>query len=707
MEIMKEQSSSNPGARTGFPSWPSWPTVLIGIVVIKAVLSLAVKPGSFLFSYSGISYFILLLLAACFAIRNGILNTLGNRPFWMFLAIGYGLWSFDQCLLIFYDLVRHIDTPANSIADPLLFLHIVPFMAAAATLPSRGVVERRLYRVILDFLLLLFFWGFLYVYAVFPYQYLAPNATTYDLRFDTLYLIENWVLVLAVGLLSLRVHAPWKAIYLHLLGASTLYALSSAFANLAIDSGGYVNGKLYGLGLTSAVCWFVWIPLRARQVAGTEAGEARPDQGSGSQASGWSMLVVVMISIPIVWELFHRDEGAGLRTFRLLVAIAAIVSLSSAAYIKEYLAKSKLAHDLGLANDRLRLSLVAGKSVGWEYDIKTGRNFWSGDLQNMFGIASDRYFGRLEDFYRYVHPEDRESLAKAFANARASREAYAVEFRILRPDGTIRWFAATGQFYFKANGAAERMLGMAADITERKQAEDALANVSLRVIEAEERERKRISEELHEDIGQRLTMLAIEIEQLQQDYSGPNEGLAGRLDVASRQVLKVLDDVKASAHELHSPRLEYLGLAALLRAFCNEFGERKGITIDFSSEDLPGDVPKEILICFFRVLQEALHNGLKHSGVQRFEVRIWGESEQIHLKVSDSGAGFDVTAAKSGGGLGLMRMEQRLKLLKGTLSVETQPQRGTTVLARVPRNWASDSESAVAPAPANSSILPA
>jgi len=704
---MTEQSSSNPEARSGFPSWPSWSTVLIGIVVIKAVLSLAVKPGSFLFSYSGISYFILLLLATGFAIRNGILNTLGNRPFWVFLAIAYGLWSFDQWLFLYYDFILHVDVPENSIADPVLFMHIVPLMAAAATLPNRHLGERRRYRVILDFLVLLIFWGFLYAYVVFPYEYLSQNATRYSVRFDALYLIENWVLVLAVGILSLRVHAPWKAIYLHLLGASTLYALSSAFANLAIDSGGYINGKLYGLGLLSAVCWFVWIPLRARQLAMTEANEARPDRSSGSQASAWAMLLVVMISIPIVWELFHRDEAAGLRTFRLLAAIAAIVCLSSAAYIKEYLAKSRLAHDLGLANDRLRLSLVAGKAVGWEYDVKTGRNSWSGDLQNMFGVSSDRFFGLNEDFYRYVHPDDRQQLAEAFAKARETRMAYATEFRILKPDGTVRWFAATGQFYFKPNGTAERMLGMAADITERKQAEDALANVSLRVIEAEERERKRISEDLHEDIGQQLTMLAIEIEQLKQDHSDVSTGLGGRLDVASAQVLKVLDDVKASAHELHSPRLEYLGLAALMRAFCTEFSSRKRVTIDFSSRDLPAAVPAEVSICFFRVLQEALHNGLQHSGVQRFEVQIWGTPEQIQVRVHDSGVGFDPATAMKSGGLGLIRMEQRLKLLKGTLSIDSQPQHGTTVLARVPRNWASDPEGAVAPASTNSSILPA
>ncbi len=680
---MTEHSASNPAA-LAFPSWPKWPTVLIGIVVIKAVLSLAAKPGSFLFSYSGISYFVLLLLAAGFAVRNAINNTLGNRPFWIFFAMACGLWSFDQWLTLYYELGLHILVPDNSIADPVLFLHIVPFMAAALILPSRTASDRSLYRVSLDFLLLLFFWGFLYAYAVFPYEYLSPSAANYALRYDSLYLAENWVLVLGLGILGLRVRAPWKAVYLNLLGASTLYALSSAVANLAIDSGGYVNGKLYGLGLVASVCWFVWVPLRARQLAGTEASEVRHDQGSGSKASAWAMFVVVMISIPIVWELFHRDEGSSLRTFRLLVAIAAIVCLSSAAYIKEYLAKSKLAFDLGLANDRFRLALAAGKSVGWEYDIQTERNYWFGDLHDLFGIESDKLFGWNEDLYRCVHPEDRTALAKTFEDAKRNQKPYTAEFRVLRADGSVRWFAATGQCHFRTNGAPDRMLGMAVDITERKQAAEALANLSRKVIEAEERERKRISVELHEDIGQRLTMLAIEIEQLKQSATKPNLALLGRLDAMSKETLGILDDVKASAHELHSPRLEYLGIAAITRGFCKEFSHRKGVNIGFSTNGVPNTVQPELSICFFRVLQEALYNGLKHSGVQQFEVQIWGTEGQLHLTVVDSGAGFDVAAARNGTGLGLIRMEERLKLLNGTFAIESQPGRGTRIYASVP-----------------------
>src|SRR5208282_5721931 len=307
------RSSTNPGI--GLRVF-SWPTALIGIVVIQAILSLAVKPGSFFFSYSGISYFLLLLLATSFAVRNAKKSTLGSRPFWVFLAIAYGLWALDQGLFIYYELGLHVEVPDNSIADPMLFLHIVPLMAAAvAVLPHRNVSDRKLYRVILDSLLLLFFWSFLYVYVVFTYHHLSSNANSYGLRFDTLYLLENWVLIFALGILSLRGQAPWKAIYLHLLGASTLYAVSSAVANLAVDSGGYVNGKLYGLGLIASVCWFVWIPLRARQLAGTEVRATRSDSSRDSQVSAWTMVVVVLISIPIVWELLQRDESTGMRTF--------------------------------------------------------------------------------------------------------------------------------------------------------------------------------------------------------------------------------------------------------------------------------------------------------------------------------------------------------------------------------------------------------
>jgi PAS domain S-box-containing protein len=662
---------------------------LIGIIVIKAVLSLALKPGSFLVSYSGISYFFLLVLAACFAIRNGIQNTLGSRPFWVFLAMGYGLWSLHQSIYLYYELGLQIEVPTSS--DLVLFLHIVPFMAALATLPHQKPSEHRPYRAILDCLLLFFFWSFLYGYTVFPYQYLStPN--NYALRFDILYLLENLMLVLAAGLLALRKQTPWRSIYLHLLGASALYTLSSAAANIASDSGGYVNGKLYGLGLTACVCWFVWVPLRARQVSEAKVGASPSSRNP--QASAWAMFVVVAIAIPVVWELFHREEATGMRTFRLVAAIAAIVCLACVAYIRERLAKIELISLVGLSNNRLRLAMESGKTVGWDWDIKSGRDTWFGDLKSMFGILSDTFVGRVEDFHRRIHPQDREGVAKAVKDAMNGHQPYAAEFRILWPDGTVRWVAAKGTFYYTTNGDPERMLGMAADITERRQAEEALASVSRRVMEAEERERNRIARDLHEDIGQRLALLAIEIERLKTDPRQTNEML-NHMDVVWKQTLEVLDDVKACAHELHSPRLGYLGIAAVMRSFCEEFGKRRKVEIDFKSHDLPGLVSPDISLCLFRVLQEALYNAVKHSGVRRFEVQLWRQSDTVNLTVSDSGVGFELEAATKSRGLGLLRMEERVKLLKGTSSIESQPKRGTSIHAQLPLTSGSDAMCAV------------
>ncbi|HWO37730.1 MAG TPA: sensor histidine kinase [Candidatus Acidoferrum sp.] len=228
----------------------------------------------------------------------------------------------------------------------------------------------------------------------------------------------------------------------------------------------------------------------------------------------------------------------------------------------------------------------------------------------------------------------------------------------------------------------------------RKQTEDALSSVSNTVIEAEEQERHRIASDLHEDIGQRLTLLTIETEQLEADAANPMVDVPSRMHSVRKQTLEILADVKFLAHELHSPRLQYLGIAAVMSSFCKEFGERKRVEIDVRSEGIPSFVPPDVALCLFRVLQEALHNAGKHSGVRHFDVQLSGSSDEIHLTVSDCGVGFSLATAKTGRGLGLNRMQERLKLVKGSLSIDSQPKRGTTIHARVP--FTSSSHSALA-----------
>ncbi|MFI5105056.1 MAG: PAS domain S-box protein, partial [Terriglobales bacterium] len=181
------------------------------------------------------------------------------------------------------------------------------------------------------------------------------------------------------------------------------------------------------------------------------------------------------MAIPVfgIWDLF-RDEPYGIRVVRLLVVLVSFLLLAVFVLVGEYLAGRDLAADAGSANERLRLAMESAKSVGWDWDVRSGRDFWFGDLLNMFGIPADAYSGHVEDFRRRVHPDDRARVWTAVHDARQSHGPYAAEFRVVRLDGAVRWIAARGKFSYAANGEAERMLGMATDITETKRAEDAL-----------------------------------------------------------------------------------------------------------------------------------------------------------------------------------------------------------------------------------------
>jgi len=240
-----------------------------------------------------------------------------------------------------------------------------------------------------------------------------------------------------------------------------------------------------------------------------------------------------------------------------------------------------------------------------------------------------------------------------------------------------------------SKGSVVRWFGTNTDVTELRDAQEALSEMSRKLVQAQEQERARIARELHDDISQRLAMLGIELEQVQND---PSE-IQQRVSKLRKQTIEISNDVQALSHDLHSSQLEYLGAVGGMKSWCKEFGERQGMQID-CKQDVRSTLPQEIGLCLFRVLQEALHNAAKHSGVTRIEVQLHEESGQIHLTIRDLGKGFDVEAAKNGRGLGLTSMQERLRLVGGELSINSQPMSGTTIHARVPFDSGSDSAQA-------------
>jgi PAS domain S-box-containing protein len=352
-----------------------------------------------------------------------------------------------------------------------------------------------------------------------------------------------------------------------------------------------------------------------------------------------------------------------------------------------------------VANERLRLAMeslerterelkesqrLAG--VGsWQWDRGTGEVVWSEELYRIAGRDPGLPAVSYEEHPQLYPGESWHRLRDAVERALETGAPYELVLKMARADGTHRWVTARGEVQLDAAGRIAGLRGTVQDITERKLAEEAVSSMNGRLIEAQESERARIARELHDDIGQRLALLVMSLEQAKGLLPDSSHAEAvGFLDALQTQTGEIIADVQALAHELHPPRLLHLGLVAAMRGLCEELSGQTGAEIDFRDEKVPGGLPPDLSLCFFRVLQEALHNAVRHSRAGHFGVHLRGTGDALDLTVRDEGVGFDVDAAKEGLGLGLASMKERLKLVSGELFIESHATGGTTVVARAP-----------------------
>ncbi len=643
---------------------------------------------------------------------------------------------------------------------------------------------------------------------------------------------------------------------------------------------------------------------------------------------------VILHRQPTIWEAYRRYVAGGIS----LIVVEALLILG---LLWQRARRRRVENELAISNERLRLAVEAGGSVAWDWDLKSGNGRRVGDLQTIFGIPVGSNAGEIEDFRRNIHSSDQAMVSSVVEDARENRKPYAAEFRVVRPDGSLRWITARGKFHYADRNGAVRMLGMAVDITERKQmeealkkseekfsrafqesplgltltsakdnrfldvnetfeqmtgwhrdevigktpfdislwenpservellkrllaegsvrnyevqlrcrdgtkrmglgsaelieidnepcvlsvvaditerkemeeklhaseeklagivasamdaiiavdedqrivlfnaaaekmfgcavdeaigtsvnrfipqrfqseheahilrfstsyvtnramgamgalgalwavrangqefpieasisqveaygrklftviirditqrkmAEEALTSLSGRLIEAQEEERRRIAREIHDDYNQRLAVLAIDLEELAENIGHPDADAAQQLHELWTRVCELGADLHVLSHRLHSSTLENLGLVAGARAFCEEFTDYQEIEVDFTYDDVPTGISEDVSLCLFRILQEGLRNVKKHSGAGRAEVRLEVAGGKLHLSVSDCGRGFDSKVRSSEGGIGLRSMEERLRLLGGTLQIHARPMEGTRIDAWLP-----------------------
>jgi PAS domain S-box-containing protein len=1044
-------------------SWTqAWAILAIALLASQAGLLLVIKPGA-LNAYSNVVnfiYLLLLVLASGLAALNARGSRHAARLFWALLALGCAVWALNPFSWAYYVGIEGKEHPDFLFSAVPLYLHLVIFVAAVVSRPHLTLSRQKPYRTTLNLLLLVFVLALAYTLVIFPISYMQYDSS-HILHVQVLYSAESIFLLAVLGVVILEARPPWKGIYWHLFGASALYALGSLTANLVLASG-RMSAGWHTLPYTAAAYWFVWLMLEGRERAAQLEETVQVDTINPKYASTLALLAVIAIPLVGVWELFRPDQPYATRVVRLLIVFLSLLFLAITAFVTEYLTRRELSSDVDISHDRLRRAMASSKAVGWEWDLASGRDLWFGDLNSMFGIPGDTYSGRPEDFYRYVHPDDRQHVSEAVAEARSSREPYQAEFRVIRQDGMVRWVAARGAFYYAKNGNPERMLGMAGDITERKQveealkrseekfsrafrespmsltltsakdhryvdvnqtferitgwqrdevighspldlgiwvnpaervefvqrvlsdgavrdfevhfnckdgtqrvglgsaelieidnepcvlsvvedvtdrkraeealqaseeryrhlvdasnewvwevnaegvytyasprcrdilgyepgellgkrrfdlmppeesqrveaklsafgaerktfrglentslhkdgypvvlessgtpiidlqgnflgyrgmdrditerkraeqavreseerfrlvantapvmiwvagtdkrcnyfnqpwleftgrpieaelgdgwtegvhpedlrscldtyvqafdrhesfqmeyrlrrkdgeyrwlldigvprvnsdgsfagyigscidvtdrklAEEALASVSRRLIEAHEDERKWIARELHDDINQRIALLSVELERWSQQLPQSAVDVHNHIRDASQRLSNIAKEVQSLSHRLHSSKLEYLGIAATAKSFCKELSDQQKVEVEFSHSNIPRNLIYDIELCLFRVLQEALQNAVKHSGARRFHVDLRATAQEISLTVSDPGAGFDQHDAIHFQGLGLISMRERLQLVKGEFSIDSALGRGTTIRARVP-----------------------
>jgi PAS domain S-box-containing protein len=320
-------------------------------------------------------------------------------------------------------------------------------------------------------------------------------------------------------------------------------------------------------------------------------------------------------------------------------------------------------------------------------------NLWFGNSawQALTAAGAGRYTRNGTEWLLAVHEDDRRDAVTAFRSASANRRWVDIDVR-LRSDNGYRQWSLVGSPYCTPAGKVEMFVGAAHDITESRETQQRLRDVGARLVAAQESERARIARELHDDLAQRVALLTTKIG-LAVRARPFSTSLARRtLTEACEKLHRITRGIHLLSSELHPPKLTLLGLGTTLKALCDEVASGSGIPVQFRQDGNPISVPADTALSFFRVMQEAVQNAVKHSGGRRIDVRLRFDAAQLTLWIADDGTGFEPSAIGDTC-LGLMSMRERVELIGGRFRIVSEPGCGTLVeaVAPIPAEASADS----------------
>jgi PAS domain S-box-containing protein len=339
--------------------------------------------------------------------------------------------------------------------------------------------------------------------------------------------------------------------------------------------------------------------------------------------------------------------------------------------------------DEELRESQERLDLAADSAgVGlWSLDLASGVFWLTKTNRELLGFSPNEVV-TLDRFSSVVHPSYRGFIRERIRAVARSGEEDRVDYRVVLPDGNLRWVSSRGRARRSASGELDRLMGVTVDITERKEAEEAARELTGRLINAHEEERARLARELHDDLTQRLARLAIDAGRVESLFSAAS--VSETLREVREGLVRLSEDVHALSYRLHPSVLEDLGLTEALKTEIERVARQESILVTSKLGEIPEPVPHEVSLCVFRVAQEALRNVARHAKARTVELSVRLLDGGLQLAVRDDGAGFDPALRENRRSLGLTSMRERVHLLHGEFDIESAPGQGTTVVAWVP-----------------------
>jgi signal transduction histidine kinase len=313
------------------------PLILGGTALVYTLVPRALPRGYAQAVWSDGSAMVLMVLIIALQARNALRTRGTIRGFWTLLTAGSLLWAVNQGAWFWYEVVLRQEMPEPFFGDPILFLHVVPMMAAALLLPHLPEASRRLYFGTLNTLTLLSWWVYVYVFIVFPREFVTLDQTAYSKNFDILYLIEAGLVTLILIPTALGAHGAWRRLYLHFAGAMATYTLGSTALNWATTNKVYYSGSLYDVPYALALVWFCVMGM-----VGNKMKDDATPAGPGTEA--WirfspRLAMILVMSVPIfgVWTLMFDNSSVKIRVFRITVTLVATMTLGVWMFFKQHL----------------------------------------------------------------------------------------------------------------------------------------------------------------------------------------------------------------------------------------------------------------------------------------------------------------------------------------------------------------------------------